>query len=99
MVQRLKRVESITVRLAPGFVDRLECGHTRRHQGSATVRFLACTRRDAGWGIDGQHAPPRAADNPADLASHPPKTLVLWRYRGRCRNYPDTCAGLGRQLT
>lgn len=60
--------------------------------------LLAFNRKDTGWRIDWQLAP-KAADNPADLVSHPPKTLAVWRYRGRRRGNPATPARIGRQLT
>ena len=49
IVQRLKRMESITVRLAPG-ISRIvsNANPTRRHQGQATMPLLAFNRKDTG---------------------------------------------------
>ena len=54
MVQRLKRMESITVRLAPGCMAGslrigLECEPKRRHQGAATMPLLAV--QPQGYGL------------------------------------------------
>jgi hypothetical protein len=47
--------------------------------------LLALNRKDTGGESIGSKAP-KPADQAADLASEPPETLSVWRYRGR---YPD----------
>jgi hypothetical protein len=55
-------MESIRVRLAPGFAGRifkinLECVPDRRHQAVPTMPRLAFNRKDTGWRIDWQKGP------------------------------------------
>ena len=86
IVERLERVEIITVRLAPGFLRIIS--NANPSGGIKAGENAAFGVQPQGYGVanrlaagpQGRGGP---ADNPADLAHKPPKTLALWRYRGR----------------
>ena len=82
IVQRLKRMENITVRLAPGFTagftDRSRMRTQPAASSRATMPRLAFNRKDTGWRIDWQQGPDGRRFRQPGL-----KTLSVWRYRGR----------------
>src|SRR3954471_9541587 len=80
IAKRLKRMENITIRLAPGCVRIvLDAQPTRQHQSDRTMPRLAFNRKDRGGESVGGKVP-RAA---VDFSPRPLKALSLWRYRGR----------------
>src|SRR6195952_5478916 len=74
IAKRLKRMENITIRLAPGWVRIvLDAQPTRQHRSNRTMPRLAANRKDTGGeSIGGKY--PRVHFSPRSL-----KALPLWR--------------------
>src|SRR3954454_10542460 len=75
IAKRLKRMENITIRLAPGCVRMvLDAQPTRQHQSDMTMPRLAFNRKDTGGESMGGKVPG------VHFSPQPLKALALWRY-------------------